>query len=465
MVFAMNWPEGLKATFLSLPERESKAILKEVKKASKEKDLTYEREGKVDIINLLPLPLVVTTHQVRYLHRTCLLVKEALSSLIDLYIKQPSIREIIPLQGEEVSWVYETWTEAHKRANGVWSRLDLYFDIYSPRWKDTITFFEENSVAVGGNHYVPAAEEIITTVVLPRLRRINKDIILHRNEDIRILLLEELIHQAKAIGRHTLHIAFAEDKTLTSGITEFPTLVDFYNTQYGRRFNIKAFLVDPREFYIKGDEIYYKGNLIDIIYRDFELLDLFKMGKGRHLEAIKGAFRNNQVVSTLAGEFDHKGCWEVLTAKRFPVLQRAGVLNHIPWTRVIREVRTLNPKGKGVNLLNYIRKDKDSLVLKPNRGYGGYGIAIGKDTPASQWDDMMDRAVKEKGGWVAQEYKELSTKANAILDENGEVSFEEFYTVYGLAGTREGLGILGRASQQKIVNVAQRGGIVAVLRA
>jgi len=465
MVFTMNWPEGLKATFLSLPKMEIKAILKEVKKASKEKDLTYEREGKVDIINLLPIPLVVTPLQRKYLHRLCLTLKKALGGVIDLYITDPSTREIIPLTAEEYIWVKETWTRGHQGARGVWSRLDLHFDIYHPRWKDTITLFEENSVAVGGNHYVPAAEEIITTVVLPRLRRINKDIILHRNEDIRILLLEELIHQAKAIGRYTLHIAFAEDKTLTSGITEFPTLVEFYNSRYGRRFNLKAFLVDPREFYLKGDEIYYKGNLIDIIYRDFELLDLFKMGKGRHLEAIKIAFRNNQVVSTLSGEFDHKGVWELLTGENFPTLKRTGILNHIPWTRVIREVRTLNPKGKGVSLLNYIRKDKDSLVLKPNRGYGGYGIAIGKDTPASQWDDMIDKAVKEKGGWIVQEYKELSTREFPLLDEKGEIAFEGFYVVYGLAGTRNGLGILGRASQQKVVNVAQRGGIVAVLRA
>ena len=58
----------------------------------------------------------------------------------------------------------------------------------------------------------------------------------------------------------------------------------------------------------------------------------------------------------------------------------------------------------------------------------------------------------------------MSTKTFPALDENGDIVFEEFYTVYGLAGTPEGIGILGRASQKKIVNVAQRGGIVAVLR-
>ncbi|MBI3755460.1 MAG: hypothetical protein HY265_04785, partial [Deltaproteobacteria bacterium] len=37
----------------------------------------------------------------------------------------------------------------HKKTRGIWSRLDFHFDIYHPNWKDTITFFEDNAVAVG----------------------------------------------------------------------------------------------------------------------------------------------------------------------------------------------------------------------------------------------------------------------------------------------------------------------------
>jgi len=114
--------------------------------------------------------------------------------------------------------------------------------------------------------------------------------------------------------------------------------------------------------------------------------------------------------------------------------------------------------------LNYIRKNKDSLILKPNRGYGGYGIVIGKDTTQQHWDEMIDRGCVEYGKWIVQEYRKVSTKTFPILDENGDIVFEEFYTVYGLAGTPEGVGILGRASKKKVVNVAQKGGIVAVLR-
>ena len=463
-----HWECELRHAFLSIPEKEIKNIFKEIYHASKERNFTYEREGRYDVINLLPLPLVATPEQIRYFHKTCLIIKNALSKLIDLYLEHPEVREILPLTGEEDVWIRDTWTKQHKKTRGIWSRLDFHFDIYHPTWKDTITFFEDNSVAVGGNHYVPTAEELITSIVLPRLRKINKNIRLKRNQDIRTLLCHEILHQAEVIGRKRLNIAFAEDKTLTSGITEFPSLAEFYNKKFGKKCEMKTYMVDPRELYLKGDEIYYKNHEIDIIYRDFELVELFKMGKGRHANAIKTAFRKNQVISSIAGEIDHKSCWEILRDKRFAKifkpLRDAGILKHIPWTKIIRDIRTDSPDGKNVELLNYIRKNKENLILKPNRGYGGYGIVIGKDTTQQHWDEMIDRGCVEYGKWIAQEYRKVSTKTFPALDESGDIVFEEFYTVYGLAGTPEGVGILGRASQRKIVNVAQRGGIVAVLR-
>ena len=458
----------LRHAFLSIPEQEIKTIFKEIYHASKERDFTYEREGRYDVINLLPLPLVASHEQIKYLHKACLIIKNAMSKLIDLYLEYREIKEILPMTDEEDAWIKETWTRQHKKTRGVWSRLDFHFDIYHPNWKDTITFFEDNSVAVGGNHYVPTAEELITNIILPKLKKVNKNIKLEKNKDIRTLLCHEILHQAEVIGRKNLNIAFAEDKTLTSGITEFPSLAEFYNEKFGRKCEMRTFMVDPRELYLKGDEIYYKNHEIDIIYRDFELYELFKMGKGKHLNAIKAAFRKNQVMSSIAGEIDHKSCWEVLRDRRFAKVFRrlwdSGLLRHIPWTKIIRDIRTDSPNGENVELLNYIRKNKDSLILKPNRGYGGYGIVIGKDTTQQHWDEMIDRGCVEYGKWIVQEYRKVSTKTFPILDENGDIVFEEFYTVYGLAGTPEGVGILGRASKKKVVNVAQKGGIVAVLR-
>ena len=50
-----------------------------------------------------------------------------------------------------------------------------------------------------------------------------------------------------------------------------------------------------------------------------------------------------------------------------------------------------------------------------------------------------------------------------VLDAGGAVQAEPFYTVMGFAPSRYGLATLGRASQKRVVNVAQRGGMFSLL--
>ena len=50
-----------------------------------------------------------------------------------------------------------------------------------------------------------------------------------------------------------------------------------------------------------------------------------------------------------------------------------------------------------------------------------------------------------------------------MVDVEGDVHIEPFYTVMGFAPTKYGLAIVGRASQKQVVNVAQRGGMCGIL--
>ena len=43
------------------------------------------------------------------------------------------------------------------------------------------------------------------------------------------------------------------------------------------------------------------------------------------------------------------------------------------------------------------------------------------------------------------------------------ITLEEYYVVLGFTPTMEGLAILGRSSKRRVVNVAQRGAVTAVL--
>ena len=51
--------------------------------------------------------------------------------------------------------------------------------------------------------------------------------------------------------------------------------------------------------------------------------------------------------------------------------ERQVFRRHILWTRILSDRRTLLPDGQNGDLLPYVRREYESLVLKPNRNYGG----------------------------------------------------------------------------------------------
>jgi hypothetical protein len=69
----------------------------------------------------------------------------------------------------------------------------------------------------------------------------------------------------------------------------------------------------------------------------------------------------------------------------------------------------------------------------------------------------------EDDRWVVQKLTRIPVSEFPVIEPDGRVTIEPFYTVMGLAPTKYGLSILGRASQKQVVNVAQRGGLCSVL--
>jgi uncharacterized circularly permuted ATP-grasp superfamily protein len=136
---------------------------------------------------------------------------------------------------------------------------------------------------------------------------------------------------------------------------------------------------------------------------------------------------------------------------------------HIPWTRVVRERRTSLPEGRSGDLLEYVRRQREQLVLKPNRGYGGEGVVLGAAVDDAQWQATVERALADPERWVVQRLVALPVQEFPVVGADGHLHPEPFYTVMGFVPSRYGLAILGRASQKQVVNVAQRGGLCGVL--
>jgi hypothetical protein len=99
----------------------------------------------------------------------------------------------------------------------------------------------------------------------------------------------------------------------------------------------------------------------------------------------------------MVGDFDHKSCFEILTdasiAERlFSPEDRRLFARHVLWTRVVGPRNTTLPRGGEGDLLEYARKNREQLVLKPNRGYGGKGVMLGAATESAEWDQLLNEA-------------------------------------------------------------------------
>jgi hypothetical protein len=73
--------------------------------------------------------------------------------------------------------------------------------------------------------------------------------------------------------------------------------------------------------------------------------------------------------------------------------QQAAIARHVPWTRVVRQGQA-HYQGETLDLLDFARKSRDRLVLKPNDEYGGKGVVIGWETEPAAWDAALAEALQ-----------------------------------------------------------------------
>ena len=92
---------------------------------------------------------------------------------------------------------------------------------------------------------------------------------------------------------------------------------------------------------------------------------------------------------------------------------------------------------------------------------------MGAALSQSEWEALLGEALAAQHDphrqWVVQAAATLPVHLFPVLDEQGRTHEEPFYAVMGFAPTDHGLGIIARVSQKQVVNVAQRGGLAAVL--
>jgi hypothetical protein len=455
----------VRKAFAAIPESALVTLLQQIHDEAYRRHLIYLRDGEPDAIRVLSCPLTVLPDQLSYIHYVSQTILNALKRLPELYLQDFGVREVLRLSPDEDKWLWDCWGPSQRENNPIFGRLDAMVDFLSPMWKDSLRFVEPNLSGIGGLHLVPTAEHIVADLVLPLLQRNDPQLHLEVGKDIRDLLMQEVLDHAQAIGRKAENLCFLEPKYAGSGPDEQEALTQFYHDRYG----LKLLHADPRELTLVRGEVYYENTPIDIAYRDYAVSDLLDLEReGVDVEPMRSLFRQNRIISSIAAELDQKSCWEVLTdpqftQKYFTSEERQVFRRHILWTRIVSDRQTQLPHGQPGSLLEHVRRERESLVLKPNRAYGGEGVWIGHGMAQAEWDAALERALADSERWVVQQLASIPVREFPVLGPQRVVHTEPFYIVMGFAPSRDGLAILGRASQKQVVNVAQRGGMCVVM--
>ena len=264
-------------------------------------------------------------------------------------------------------------------------------------------------------------------------------------------------------GKNAVHaVLLAETETLDV-VLENKNFVGYLNTLDG----VKASLAGPSHLSLKNGKVYCGGDEATVIFMDFNMNRLFKIGQNEDIRPIKEAIRQGILVNPRGMEpLGAKGLFEVITGKYQGQLSE-DTINHTPWTRQFYSRTTTGPEGEPIeDLVAWTEEHWDDLVLKPAHGYSGHGIFVGykKENPKKHIQTALDT-----GEYIVQQLVPLglwSEQSTWPLREEQSLFFKEWQTDFRCFITDEGLqGFLARFGGVP-TNVGSGGGIqpIAILR-
>jgi len=154
-----------------------------------------------------------------------------------------------------------------------------------------------------------------------------------------------------------------------------------------------------------------------------------------------------------------KAVFELLTDEEhqnwFTSSENKAVHHSVPWTRRVADRKTTR-KGRRIDLLQFIRKNRARLVLKPNDDYGGHGVYFGSDMDEREWDNAIAAALS--GDYIAQDAIDLHTETFPIFSDTGWMLQPMFVDTNPFLFRGIVCGAMVRLSSSPIVNVTSGGG-------
>jgi hypothetical protein len=185
---------------------------------------------------------------------------------------------------------------------------------------------------------------------------------------------------------------------------------------------------------VSPDQLEYRNGVlrsgtfdIDLIYRRISVQEFLLRFTLNH--PLVQAYRDHKVciVNSFRSELSHKKAMfalltdETLTAK-FPIHERKAIREHVPWTRVVKSGKTQYHEETIDDLIEYIKQNREKLVLRPNDEYSDMHSFIGYEHDEGSWA----RAIREalRAPYVVQERVKPARTVFPLMNY-GHLEFKE----------------------------------------
>ncbi len=241
---------------------------------------------------------------------------------------------------------------------------------------------------------------------------------------------------------------------------EFELFCDYFESQ-----GFDALICSPEELEFDGERLYSKGVEIDIVYKRLLVNEYLPIMD--EYPALLEAYRAGAIcmVNSFQSKLIHKkAVFAVLTNEKhahlFTQAELEVINKHVPCTRKFQEGKT-HYHGEEIDLIEWTRKNKSKLVLKPNDDYGGHGIYIGWTSSDSEWEEAMKVALTDEDYLVQERVQTSKETFPMLFGETGEVKMLEQLVdldpllFFGQAGSA-----FTRLSSSELANVTSGGGMV-----
>lgn len=379
----------------------------------------------------------------------CRTIWSALDKLSEIIPQRPDLVDLLGLTARERELVA---VDPQYPGFSTMARFDSFLS------GETLHFVELNAECPAGPAYTEVMGEVFRE--LPAMREFEREYQVEGFETLaklRTTLLETyaLWHANSKLYGPQPTIAIVDYDGLPTS-HEFELIRDYFMSQ-----GIQTVISDPRKLTYRDGRLYAGETAIDLVYRRVltnEFIDHWD-----DVQPMWHAYRDGKIcmVNNFRSKYLHKKMiFGLLTDGQLQALftpeEQESIRKHIPWTRKVQAGKT-DYQGKPIELLEFLRENRNRLVLKPNDDYGGHGIFIGWDSSDSEWENAIQTALG--ADYVVQEKVTVSsadfpTVRDGLVYDHMNVDLDPF------VWRGEVEGFLCRLSGTALCNVTSGGGII-----